>query len=535
MRYTIRRRGGLLAALLVLIAVTVVWDQAERGGTQDMGGGMADLCFTVNGGRSKQDIRCFTDEEGQASYLFLPSYANMGSVSVSFAGADRIIFDGEEGSVSLKNGGKLNGLEIGKPYHVSPVKKDAALAEGELVIMHSANVPAMFLETDSGSMERIDADKNYEEPGRVVLYDVDGSIACADKLRHISGRGNSTWAYPKKSYGIRLKNPADLFHMGSAANWVLLSNVEDRSYIRNRVTYDMAAAAGMEGAPQSCYIDLYINNEYHGMYQLCEKVEIDAERIPIRNLGVENKRLNKGIETAEMFDTGNKRGVLLNAEPGDVSGGYLLERDVSEKYNTEISGFETALLYDRYTIKSPKYASRAQVDYISGLVSDMEKAVVAEDGVNPDTGKSYLDYIDLRSFAQKYIIEELSKNNGGGATSSFFYKPQDEVSTKLFGGPVWDYDKAYGRLYGFDASPRSLCYLTQRGAGTVFFWHLSRHPEFQQMVSECYEEFFSDYIQKICDELAVTYASEMYASEEMDQMEGNLRGEAYPWTACLGS
>lgn len=507
---------GLFVLLLTGISVSSEWMDYNR--KMDVSDCLGSLYFSVESNRSFQELKCFWEEEEQTHYLFLPAYAGTNNVTVFYEGADQLTFVQDSNSVSLRSGRKISPLEMNTPYEMYFTKQDETVDRGRLVIMHSANLPAMFLETESGTMEMIDADQNYEEPGKVVLYDVDGSVACADKLQHISGRGNSTWAHPKKSYGIRLKSAADIFQMGSARNWILLSNVEDPSYIRNRITYDMAVAAGMEGAPESCYIDLYINHEYHGMYQLCEKVEIDQYRIPIANLGLENRRYNKDLEFSTRFSTEDKKGVSLVTDPHDISGGYLLERDVLSKYGVEISGFVTSTLHDNYTIKSPKYASHAQVDYISSLMSDMEKAVVAEDGVNPDTGINYVEYIDLRSFAQKYIIEELSKNNGGGATSSFFYKPQDSISTKIFGGPVWDYDKAYGRLYGFDATPRNLCYLSQRDEGTVFFWYLSRHPEFQQMVSECYEGFFADYVQKICDELIEIYASEIYVAEEMDQI-----------------
>lgn len=513
-----KQRGALLVCLLLLIAVTVVWERKETKRAEYTGDCMESLRFTVQSDRSRQELQCFQEEEGQVNYLFLPSYANMGNVKISFIGADAVAFSEGVEDIVLKDGDGLHELEIGKQYVMRFTGEGGTLAEGMLVIMHSSNLPALFLETESGSMEMVDADKDYEEPGRMVLYGADGSMVCADKLQRVSGRGNSTWGYPKKSYGIRLKNPADLLGMGRAANWILLSNVEDTSYLRNKITYDMAIAAGMEGAPESRYIDLYVNHAYHGMYLLCEKVEIDQERIPAANLSLENKRLNKDISFAERFDEGDKKGVVLETNPHDITGGYLLERDVSEKFTNEVSGFETGILHDQYTIKSPKYASEAEVDYISGLVCDMERAVVADDGINPDTGIHFTDYIDLRSFAQKYIIEELCKNNGGGATSSFFYKPEDAVSKRLYGGPVWDYDKGYGKVYGFDSSARNLCYLSQRGNGTVFFWHLSRHPEFQQMVEACYQEFFSDYMQKICDELIDTYASEMYASGEMDQI-----------------
>lgn len=513
-----KRRGAFLVCLL-LIVVTVIWVQVETEEGEYTGGCMESLHFTVENNRSQQKLQSFQEKDGQVNYLFLPSYANMGNVKICFMGADEVAFS-EGGGVKtvLENGDGLSDLEIGKPYTMHFTGKGEMLDQGLLVIMHSSNLPALFLETESGSMEMVDADKDYEEPGRMVLYDVDGSIVCADKLRRVSGRGNSTWGYPKKSYGIRLKNPTDLLDMGAAANWILLSNVEDSSYLRNKITYDMAIAAGMEGAPESRYIDLYINHTYHGMYLLCEKVEIDRERIPAVNLHLENKKLNKDMEFSAHFEEGIKKGVVLGTDPHDISGGYLLERDVPEKFSNEVSGFVTGILHDQYTIKSPKYASKAEVDYISTLMCDMEKAVVADDGINPDTGMHFTEYIDLRSFAQKYIIEELCKNNGGGATSSFFYKSEDAVSTRLFGGPVWDYDKGYGKLLGFDSSTRNLCYLSQRGKGTVFFWYLSRHPEFQQMVETCYQEFFSDYMQRICDELIDTYASEMYASGEMDQI-----------------
>jgi hypothetical protein len=173
-------------------------------------------------------------------------------------------------------------------------------------------------------------------------------------------------------------------------------------------------------------------------------------------------------------------------------------------------------LGDLYTIKSPEYASVEETAYMKNLVNGMERAVMSEDGIDPETGKSLSDYIDIKSFAQKYIIEELCKNNGGGATSSYFYKPQDSISTRLFAGPVWDYDKAYGRLTGFDGTTRDFCYLTQRGGGTTLFWYLNQNQEFQDAVKECYTDFFSDYVEELIEEKIADYASEIYVSAAMD-------------------
>lgn len=508
----------LVFLAVFLAAVVVLMERNEYDRVRRDGSYMETLRFVLGNSASEQTIACFTDEEEQVSYLFLPAYAKSGDVKVSFAGAASVVFAGESGETTLKNGGNISALHYGESYDLYFCdRKGERLAQQKIVIMHSAGLPAVFLETDSGSMRQLDADKNYEEKGRIVLFDADGKVVCNDKLDRISGRGNSTWAYPKKSYGIRLKSRADLFGMGSADNWILLSNVEDRSYIRNKITYDMAVAAGMTGSPESRYIDLYVNHRYHGMYQLCEKVEIDPERVPITDLEAENKRLNRDIENCGRFENERQKGVVLSAAPRDLTGGYLLERDVVEKFREETSGFYTETLKDLYTVKSPSYASEAQVDYISGLVNALEKAVVSEDGVNPESGMSYADYIDMRSFAQKYIVEELCKNNGAGATSSFFYKPDDSVSKKLFAGPVWDYDKAYGNLDGINESTKDLCYLMQRGTDpTTLFWHLNRHEEFRQTVSACYGEFFADYMQTIQDEKIDEYISEIDAAKDMD-------------------
>lgn len=510
----------LVFLAVFLAAVVVLMERNEYNRVRRDGSYMETLRFVLGNSASEQTIACFTDEEEQVSYLFLPAYAKPGDVEISFAGAASVVFVGESGETTLKNGGNISALHYGESYDLYFCdRKGERLAQQKIVIMHSAGLPAVFLETDSGSMRQLDADKSYEEKGRIVLFDADGKVVCNDKLDRISGRGNSTWAYPKKSYGIRLKSRADLFGMGSADNWILLSNVEDRSYIRNKITYDMAVAAGMTGSPESRYIDLYVNHRYHGMYQLCEKVEIDPERVPITDLEAENKKLNRDIENCGRFENERQKGVVLSAAPRDLTGGYLLERDVVEKFREEISGFYTETLKDLYTVKSPSYASEAQVDYISGLVNALEKAVVSEDGVNPESGMSYADYIDMRSFAQKYIVEELCKNNGAGATSSFFYKSDDSVSKKLFAGPVWDYDKAYGNLDGINESTKDLCYLMQRGTDpTTLFWHLNRHEEFRQTVSACYGEFFAEYMQTIQGEKIDEYISEIDAAKDMDMI-----------------
>lgn len=504
----------LLIVLLIILCVMVYKKETYL---TNCAGGYETLTFYING-RADEAIHPFYCEADDTYYLFLPTYANPESVTIYFEGSEKIIFEESGTGHELKRGMSIQCLETNKCYNAAFINQGQTKGTLQFMMMHSANLPALFIETQSGTMEEVDADKNYQEKGKYTLIDADGTVLFADQLDHITGRGNSTWVYPKKSYGIKLKEEADLLGMGSARSWILLSNVEDNTYLRNKITYDMAVEAGMTGAPESRYVDLYLNNEYHGMYLLCEKIEVGENRIPMADLSIENKKHNKNMENSERVGTEEAKSVMLGMNPQDISGGYILERDVPSKYNEEISGFRSAILGDRYTIKSPEYASVEEEAYIQNLVDEMEKAIVSEDGINPDTGKGFTEHIDLQSFAQKYVIEELCKNNGAGATSSYFYKPNDDICTKIFAGPVWDYDKAYADMPGFNSTPRDLCYMTQRVQGTSLFWYLSRQPEFQEAVKECYRDFFSDYMTRIVDERITEYASEIYASADMDEI-----------------
>lgn len=513
----IRKKGNyriLLLMLLVVILFGFIFQQGQF--LVGKGDCIESLSFALKQGAAEETIIPFFSQENDTYYLFLPSYADMANVSVYFDGAEKVIFNEEEKSYELRKGMNLQSLQPDKVYQTVFMKDSEPIKEIRFMFMHSANLPALFIKTQSGTMEAVDNDKSCHEAGNYVLIDADGTLVYADSLKHITGRGNSTWNYPKKSYSIKLQTAANLLGMGSAQAWILLSNVEDITYLRNKITYDMAVEVGMTGAPESRYIDLYINNEYNGMYLLCEKIEPGENRIPMTDLGTENKKLNKDMQLSESVYTELSKGVALAANPKDISGGYIVERDEYSKYTEEISGFQSSLLGDLYVIKSPEYASAEEVAYISGLFADMEEAIVAEDGINSDTGENYLHYIDLESFAQKYMIEEICKNNGGGATSSYFYKPDDKISTKIFGGPVWDYDKAYRAVDGINFTARDLCYLTQRNESTTLFWYLNQHPEFQEAVRECYSNFFADYITKVMKEKIPEYISQMHCSADMD-------------------
>jgi hypothetical protein len=126
-------------------------------------------------------------------------------------------------------------------------------------------------------------------------------------------------------------------------------------------------------------------------------------------------------------------------DPEDISGGYLLEMEMENRIDEEVSWFSTKG-GDYLLTKSPECATKAQLEYVSSLYQQFEDAVY-NGGINPDTGKSYTEYMDLDSLVRCYLIMELSGNSECFLNSTYFYLPQG--SDVFYAGPLWDYDLAY--------------------------------------------------------------------------------------------
>ena len=86
--------------------------------------------------------------------------------------------------------------------------------EQQLYILQSAQIPSVFIATESGSLSAIHANKDYKKAGEMAIVKEDSSVDYEGTLKHIKGRGNATWGYAKKPYNIKLNKSADLLGMG---------------------------------------------------------------------------------------------------------------------------------------------------------------------------------------------------------------------------------------------------------------------------------------------------------------------------------
>lgn len=417
-------------------------------------------------------VRWWYSQQDRQYYLFLPACADPSQLTVHFSGAEKLTIDGN----AVANGDAF-AFTAGQSVTVTLDGRDYPLS-----IMQSANVSALLMETESGTL---------------LMADKDGSILYNGALKEIKGRGNATFQYNKKPYQIKLSDKTDLLGMGKHKTWVLLANFHDNSLLRNTLTFQMARAVGMAYTPRSAFCDVYINREYLGTYELCTKVQIDEERLDIADLEKATEEANgKPLDEYPKFgytnaEKGRRKGRSIPNDPEDITGGYLLELEYANRYSGEASGYTTKK-GQPIVIKSPEYASEAQTLYISQLLQSIENGLRARDGVDTTTGKHYSELIDMDSFVKKYLIEEIVKNYDANKSSQYFYKPADSVSTKLFAGPVWDYDSSYGNYEGSRKRASATVLKVCKDYGQSYYWYPAayRQEDFRWRAQELYATVF---------------------------------------------
>lgn len=437
----------------------------------------------------------------QIGYFFFPGFTKGEKLTLKKMEGE-VLRVGEQ---EVREGDILSDVREEEAYPIELISKEGqSLLKIPVFFLYSSELPTMFLSTASGSMEDIDGDKQYQEEGRVMFCDETGEILYAGEAEEIGGRGNSTWGLSKKPYQFKLVEEADFFGSGAAKSWNLLANGYDETRLRNQIAFNMARELGMNYVPDGKMIDLYINHIYYGNYYLVEKIRVGEESVALRNMEeIQNTVYNRGeldkLEIVENRDQ-TRKWVTVDDVVDDISGGYLFERELSQRYQQEVSGFVTDQ-GDCYVLQNPSYASKEQVEYIADLMQQFQDAVEQGDGIHPETGKAYSEYIDLESFAQKYLVEEISKNYDGGVTSSFFYKPEDTVSPKIYAGPVWDYDVSFGNcnLDEIASNPKGITKLNNHVQGTNVFKYLYEKKDFYNTVVILYRDKAVPYLEYLLD------------------------------------
>ena len=470
----------------------------------------------------KVNISWQSNSDGDGKYLFLPSFAECDDVKLRlYAVKDaesEVVFRKKDEEESMKITTGQEGV-LWKNLGSGNFVIDVNGTETEFTICQSANMPSIWLDIEHAEgLSYIESDKEHVSAAEVTVLTAVGQMDYSGRVEQFKGHGNSTWERPKRSYKMYLQQKNSLLGMDKCKKWVLLSNVMDDSMMRNKLFTDMAKSCGLENTMDNAWVDLYVDGEYRGLYLLSEKIDINSENFDIGDLEKETKALNEEeMDTHNVYQMENGeffvQGWMIPNEPSNNTGGYLLELDYRRRYKGEASKFHT--LSDQYVVvKSPEYATVNQIGYISGFVQGFENAILSEDGKN-DFGLHYTQYIDVESFAKKYVLDEISKNIDSGYSSSYFYKPKDDM--KMYAGPIWDYDTAlgnnqyWGKTEQFE-NPNGF-YANAHGWSEALY----AQPEFYEQALYEYGKYFEPYIRK-ADRIIDDYMKEIEAAADMNNV-----------------
>ncbi|MET0355562.1 MAG: CotH kinase family protein [Cellvibrio sp.] len=326
-----------------------------------------------------------------------------------------------------------------------------------------AALPVLNLNTDNAA--EINSRETYVKGNFSLsaegVADVSGTL-------EVRGRGNSTWDFPKKPYRLKLTNSTALLGMPKGKNWVLLANYADKTLIRNDIAFMFSRSLGFEWTPRSQHVELRLNGVYQGVYQLVEHIRVDANRVNIDELKIDDigsDKITGGYLMEVDFRMSKSFCFYGNPDPSCANSvnGSNPQREVEFCLDSD-HGMEPACLASPETLLDPLWVN--QRNYIQTYYANAEAALFGANFKDPVLG--YAAYFDVDSVVNYYIENELFKNIDGASASFFLYKKR---GGKFFFGPIWDFDLAMGNA-GY------------AGASDPEKWHIRNAPWFAQFFKD---------------------------------------------------
>lgn len=429
-------------------------------------------------------IRCWMSNQKEY-YVFLPAYSDLSDTQIHIRISGDISIDGK----TIQEGMPCDAYELNRPYRILLNSWPNATMR-QIMFVRSENIAAMFIDTKSKDTEMLHSSKDYKEEATIRTYQANGSLDYSGKLTSISGRGNATWEdYDKKPYGIEVAENASLLNMGSARKWILLANAADPSNMRNKLGLELAKNVGFSYSPDSQWVDLFLNGEYVGLYLLCEKNEVHSERVAISEQG----------------------SFLVSAE--------LETRLKSQDIAHIVTDAEQAL-----RIHHPSNITDVEKKELVDYWQSVENALLSENGIDSETGKSWMDLIDLDSWVKKYLLEEILGNWDACYISQFFYSDGYKDGAKVYAGPAWDYDRTLGNTSWQFQYANALYAQRLHVKGnyeTPWFHELYQKTEFYDRMVCLYEEVFLPVLNHLMEDSLTDYLNYIAAAHHMDQFRWN--------------
>lgn len=263
-------------------------------------------------------------------------------------------------------------------------------------------VAKMTITTENG--KAITSKEKKNAVNCTISIQADTAAWCVNNLKGtIRGRGNSTWEwYDKKPYRIKLDEKTELMGLDTDKDWVLLANYRDPTNLMNTYAFELGRVLDMPFTNRSRFVEVTLNGDYIGLYQLTEQVEQGSGRVDVADDG----------------------GVLISLDVDDGP----------ENSPTATDNFWSSVYYLPVCVKYPDKNPN-----LTSIKSDLAKLEKAIQNGDYDQVKQLLD---VESFINFLLIQEIVYNVELDAPRSM-YMYHDANGDKWHMGPLWDFDGGY--------------------------------------------------------------------------------------------
>lgn len=277
-------------------------------------------------------------------------------------------------------------------------------------LFQPSNLPTVLINTVN-SQEPVD--KETDITSNFII--LNNNTVDTDKPGTVRERGNGSRTFPKKPWRIKFDKKQNILDApAKAKKWTLINNYGDKTLMRNLLAFDIAKRLKMKYVPYARPVDVFLNGEYKGTYQLCDQIEINPNRLDITEM--------------EATDISGE----------NLTGGYLYELDAYAYEEPEGEWFYSSRSIP-VTIKSPDAGGTTeQYNYLKNYFNNFETRLFASNFMDPVNG--YRAVFDNDSFLRHFIVGELSANTD---TYWSVYQYKERNDPKIYTGPVWDFDLAF--------------------------------------------------------------------------------------------
>ena len=233
-----------------------------------------------------------------------------------------------------------------------------------------------------------------------------GSFSNYSGSAAIRCRGNSSFLwYDKKPYRIKLDTKHKLLGMDKARSWVLLANYRDVTDMMNTFVFEAGRWLGLPFTNHTRYVELFLNGDYQGVYQLTEQVQQHKNRVAVSD----------------------DRGILIS-----------LDRDDGPELNPySDDNFWSSVFHLPVCVKYPsdEAFTKNTVDSVRAVFAQLEQAIKSKNYAEIERQldiPSFIKYLQLQEFVYNVELE--------APRSIYMHKDGDG---RWVMGPLWDFDAGY--------------------------------------------------------------------------------------------